>query len=131
MTALDLPGLRAIAQAATRPPWEYDTLPGHYGQQPRLYGGSPQSLICVVGNAMVAEQDQWENDVRHLQAAHPGTVLALIAEIERLRAALRPFAKIRLMSDIGKVPVDVIEMTSFSVTPTDVHRAREALESTP
>ena len=62
--------------------------------------------------------DDWDLDVRSLELVHretATTVLMQMAEVQRLRDALKPFAAIDLT-------------TNQAVDPMDVLRARRALE---
>ena len=92
MTDLDLTKLREIAAAATPGPWGvYDANEGM--SPPRPYWSvannefhNPTNLDALAIDISIDYGDK--DDAAHIAAFDPPTVLALIAEVERLRDAL-------------------------------------------
>ena len=81
MTASELKQLRDLAQAATPGPWRVEAR-GHASQE-----------VARVNNLEVAPPDSVElahcaTDAAYIAAVSPDVVLALLSEVERLRAQL-------------------------------------------
>ena len=81
MTASELNRLRDLAQAATPGPWRVEAR-GHAAQE-----------VARVNNLEVAPPDSVElahcaTDAAYIAAVSPDVVLALLSEVERLRAQL-------------------------------------------
>lgn len=98
LSAEKLAELRKIAGRATPGPWsamEYDDYPGDEG-------------VCILGATNTAtgshmigyslpngrSRDQVESDGAHFAAFDPPTVIQLIDEIQRLRAAYGPWVEV-------------------------------------
>lgn len=94
MTDLDLPKLREIANAATPGPWEYGMTTFGDPQD-----GPTHACVRVEGAhwtdhlAVIEGSTEGDLDMAHIAAFDPPTVLALLDEIEELRAALVELAK--------------------------------------
>lgn len=73
MSAPDLAALRALAEKATPGPWAPD---------------AEGSIVLRVGTEFKLSGCFYHWDAAYIAAAHPGAVLALLDEVERLRGAL-------------------------------------------
>ena len=93
MTDLDLTKLREIAEAATDGPWESSVVKVEPDADDALRGmGVIRSGIGIV--FMSANGPEiLVSDATHIATFDPPTVLALLDEIEELRAALGELAK--------------------------------------
>ena len=80
LTPARLADLRAVAKAATPGPW---TIRNSYG----FFGIVPADGPAVTG--MPAKGKDRKHNAAHIAAFDPPTVLALLEEIERLRAEPR------------------------------------------
>jgi hypothetical protein len=89
---LDLDAIEARAEAATEGPWQYDGMPlredAEYGHIV-TGGGTPGSMrehqICWVGETLNLRAPEDAEFIAHARVDVP----ALLAEVERLRAAVR------------------------------------------
>lgn len=76
---------------------------------------------------MPKARDDIETTLSTLDEHWPQAVTRIRAEIEGLRAALKPFANIGLTQDGNKRAPDMIDGPDLSITPADVRAARCAL----
>ena len=88
MTPAELNQLRALAQAATPGPWRVEAQ-GHASQE-----------VARVNNLEVAPPDSVElahcaDDAAYIAAVSPDVVLALLGEVDKLRAASRAVTQCR------------------------------------
>lgn len=101
--------LREAAERATAGPWQngIDDLQGIVAL------GAPDdgNVVCMPpDDCMELSMDRWPENAAYIAEADPQTVLALLAERERLRGALRGL----LLATRHDTPIDVL------------HRAQEA-----
>ena len=127
--------LKAAAENATPGPWElgeyddflgYDCMTGGVRAGPVLldaanYGQARgRDITSEALEAMMA-------DARYITCANPKVILALLAERERLREALKPFVDDEVMNGLSDGPDD-----KWSPWPShklgDYRRARAVLE---
>lgn len=78
---LNLEQLKALALAATPGPWQWD---GRKVDDDG-YVHIPECSYIVGGISLAFQHEDYQRDCDFIAAANPATVLALIAEIERLR----------------------------------------------
>jgi hypothetical protein len=84
LTAGRLAELERLARAATPGPWERET----------DSDGNATPYLVMAGDIRISDtgwdvgKKQAGRNTAFIAAAHPGTVLALVAEVRRLRAAL-------------------------------------------
>lgn len=86
---IDTTALREIAEAATPGPWEAE------GSQ----------VLCESWFLVAAVRDhseiEYRADAAHIAAFHPGTALALLAEVDALRAQVERVREALFASDDG------------------------------
>lgn len=124
---VDLVKLRELAQAATPGPWVYDAGDGRKNQRMNLmeevvseYDQS-RPLVTLLATAWKPERHKCAvANATFIAAANPAAVLELIAEIERLREALKPFAQLKPVSWS-------LEADMHYIDTDDIHRAARAL----
>ena len=122
MTDLDLTKLREIAAAATPGPWGvYDANEGM--SPPRPYWSvannefhNPTNLDALAIDISIDYGDK--DDAAHIAAFDPPTVLALIDEVERLRAVVDEVAERAWDHAVGSMryedgsPVEIVSVTN-------------------
>lgn len=81
-TDINTAALRAIAQAATPGEWRQ-----HLVDNTTIISGTRDEICCTFYPE--ADQEQCEANAAHIAAFSPATALALLDEMDRLRAELR------------------------------------------
>lgn len=88
MTELDLTKLREIAEAATPGPWEAELATKRKCYAPHCGFDHWYNLVHIEGVTLLKDTVLAAEDAIHIAAFDPPTVIALIDEIERLKARI-------------------------------------------
>lgn len=90
---IDLEELERLAKAATPGPWEASDYGSYDGQSEAWYVDTTSKQADIYSDEGGIAANHWDadrgkHDMQFVAAANPATILALTAEVRRLRAAL-------------------------------------------
>jgi hypothetical protein len=131
MTAKELDKLEKLAKAATPGPWAYEEISEPGFRAPADYEAkdfaiTDENRMCP---AIVWEHgDHGKNDAAYIAAAHPQTVLDLIAACRERDALLKVVEAAQAVYDSDPpVPYDLMDDSSFRVGRDEMLALEKAL----
>lgn len=103
MTAEEITHLRTLAQAATPGPWAIERSTARHDSRVLVKASAPsQALARIGGDSLRAiESDAL---AAYIAAVSPDVVLALLAEVERLRGLIDTYMITEMRAEMAKEP---------------------------